>query len=49
MLNLIEGFSFDDNFLVSTIGCYDGNVYERMLNYARRSQLNYRDKLDGFD
>jgi hypothetical protein len=28
MLNLVEAFEFDENILLSTIGSYDGNVYE---------------------
>jgi len=49
MLNIVEAFNYDDNMLISSIGCYDGNVYPRMLDQARRSKLNDKDKLDGFD
>ena len=28
MLNLVEAFEFDDNILNSSIGTYDGNIYE---------------------
>jgi hypothetical protein len=49
MLNLIEAYEIDDNILCSTIGSYDGNAYEKMLEVARRSKLNEKDKLDGFD
>ena len=49
MLNLIEAFEYDDNSLVSAIGNYDGNVYERLLEWAKSSKLNQKDKIDGFD
>jgi hypothetical protein len=28
LLNLVEAIDFDDNILMSSIGIYDGNVYE---------------------
>ena len=49
MLNLIEAFEYDDNMVLSAIGNYDGNVYERMMDWVRTSRLNDRDKLEGFD
>jgi len=49
MLNLIEGFEFDDNTMVSSIGNYDGNVYERLLEWAKSSRLNQKETVDGFD
>ena len=49
MLNLIEGFELNDNIMKSAIGNYDGNVYERMLEWAKSSRLNQKDKIDGFD
>jgi hypothetical protein len=49
MLNIAEAFEMDDNILMSSIGSYDGQVYERMLDWARKSKLNDKDKIDGFD
>ena len=33
----------------STLGCYDGNVYERLLDYARNSNFNKNDVVDQFE
>lgn len=49
MLSLIEAYELDDNITLSAIGNYDGNVYERMLEWAKSSRLNQKDKLDGFE
>lgn len=49
MLNIVESFELDDNIVMSAIGNYDGNAYERMLDWARSSKLNSKDKIDGFD
>lgn len=40
MLNIVESFELNDNIVMSAIGNYDGNVYERMLDWARSSRLN---------
>jgi acyl-CoA oxidase len=37
---LVDSFGFSDNSLQSAIGRYDGNVYEALLDYARKSPLN---------
>jgi len=49
MLNLIEASELDDNIMVSAIGNYDGNVYERLMDWARSSRLNDKDVLPGFN
>lgn len=49
MLNLVEGFELNDNIMNSSIGNYDGNVYERTMEWVKSSRLNEKDKLDGFD
>lgn len=49
MLNLIEATELDDNIMVSAIGNYDGNVYERLMDWARSSRLNDKDVLPGFN
>ncbi|XP_053957915.1 probable peroxisomal acyl-coenzyme A oxidase 1 [Anastrepha ludens] len=37
---VVDGFDFDDRVLGSTLGCYDGRVYERLMEEARKSPLN---------
>lgn len=37
---VVDGFDFDDRVLGSTLGCYDGRVYERLMAEARKSPLN---------
>jgi len=49
LLNLIEAFELHDNLVLSAIGMFDGRVYERLLEWAKSSRLNQKDKLDGFD
>lgn len=44
----VDAFDFPDRVLNSTIGSYDGNVYERLYESARRSTLNRRDPFDGY-
>ncbi|XP_068158612.1 acyl-coenzyme A oxidase 1 [Drosophila tropicalis] len=37
---LVDGFDFHDRVLGSTLGAYDGRVYERLMAEARRNPLN---------
>ncbi|XP_065365650.1 probable peroxisomal acyl-coenzyme A oxidase 1 [Calliphora vicina] len=37
---LVDGFEFHDRVLGSTLGCYDGRAYERLMDEARKSDLN---------
>lgn len=37
---LVDAFDFHDNRLKSVLGRYDGNVYENLFEWARRSPLN---------
>ncbi|XP_017491824.1 PREDICTED: probable peroxisomal acyl-coenzyme A oxidase 1 [Rhagoletis zephyria] len=37
---IVDGFDFPDRLLSSTLGSYDGNVYERMFDLAKQSPLN---------
>lgn len=37
---LVDGFEFHDRTLGSTLGCYDGRAYERLMEEARKSDLN---------
>lgn len=37
---LVDSFDFRDSFLGSVLGRYDGNVYENMFEWAKKSPLN---------
>ncbi|XP_037958448.1 probable peroxisomal acyl-coenzyme A oxidase 1 [Teleopsis dalmanni] len=37
---VVDGFDFHDRVLGSTLGCYDGRVYERLMEEAKKSPLN---------
>ncbi|KAM9592711.1 LOW QUALITY PROTEIN: peroxisomal acyl-coenzyme A oxidase 2 [Trichechus inunguis] len=37
---LTDAFDFTDQCLNSALGCYDGNVYERLFEWAQRSPRN---------
>eukprot|EP01006_Ploeotia_vitrea_P011470 TRINITY_DN3050_c0_g1_i1.p1 TRINITY_DN3050_c0_g1~~TRINITY_DN3050_c0_g1_i1.p1 ORF type:complete len:697 (-),score=95.98 TRINITY_DN3050_c0_g1_i1:99-2189(-) len=39
-IGLVDSFGFADINLRSQIGCYDGKVYERIVNWALDSELN---------
>ncbi|VVC32713.1 Acyl-coenzyme A oxidase, N-terminal,Acyl-CoA oxidase/dehydrogenase, central domain,Acyl-CoA [Cinara cedri] len=39
-VGLVDSFDIHDNILDSTLGCYDGNVYERIFEEANKSPLN---------
>lgn len=37
---LVDSFDFHDSHLGSVLGRYDGNVYENMFEWAKKSPLN---------
>lgn len=37
---LVDAFDIDDRILDSALGVWDGNVYERMFESAKKSPLN---------
>ncbi|KAM9490980.1 peroxisomal acyl-coenzyme A oxidase 1-like isoform 3-T3 [Salvelinus alpinus] len=39
-VSLVDAFDYRDEMLNSVLGRYDGNVYEHMFEWARRSPLN---------
>lgn len=39
-IGIVDGFDIPDSLLCSTLGAYDGNVYERLLEAAKSSPLN---------
>jgi acyl-CoA oxidase len=46
---LVDAFDFQDFVLKSTIGRYDGNVYEALVDAAQKSTLNKTDPFDGYE
>lgn len=42
-IGVVDGFDIPDTVLGSTLGAYDGNVYERLLAAAKKSPLNQED------
>ncbi|MFO0515361.1 MAG: acyl-CoA dehydrogenase, partial [bacterium] len=47
-IGLVDAFDFPDTVLKSTIGRYDGNIYEALFDSAQRSTLNQKDPYDGY-
>lgn len=39
-VGLVDSFDIRDEILASTLGAYDGNVYERLFEEASKSPLN---------
>lgn len=39
-VSLVDSYDIHDTTLNSTLGAYDGNVYERLLEDANKSPLN---------
>lgn len=39
-VGIVDSFDIRDEVLSSTLGSYDGNVYERLFDEAQRSPLN---------
>lgn len=39
-VNLVDAFDLRDEVLNSTLGCWDGNVYQRLFDEAQKSPLN---------
>ncbi len=48
-IGIVDGFDFSDQVLRSTLGAYDGNVYERLFEAAKKSPLNQEDVNKSFD
>jgi len=47
-ISLVDSFDYPDKCLKSTIGRYDGNVYESLFDAAQKSVLNQTDPFDGY-
>ena len=39
-VGLVDAFDFSDDVLQSCLGAYDGNVYERLYESAKRAPFN---------
>lgn len=46
-VGLTDAWDFSDASLCSAIGCYDGNVYERMMSWVRQLPINVRAREEG--
>ena len=40
VVGLVDAFDFKDEFLLSCLGCYDGNIYQRLFDYAKNLEIN---------
>lgn len=47
-VNLVDAFDVHDKILDSTLGAWDGDVYNRMYNEALKSPLNQKDVTDAY-
>ena len=48
-VSLVDSFDIPDEILQSTLGAFDGNVYERMLDQAKKGALNKEDVQPAFE
>lgn len=48
-IGLVDGFDFSDEVLSSTLGSYDGNVYGRLFEAAKKSPLNQEEVNKSFN
>lgn len=39
-VGIVDAFDFTDVTLRSALGCYDGNVYERLFQHAKNHPMN---------
>ncbi|XP_013101978.2 probable peroxisomal acyl-coenzyme A oxidase 1 [Stomoxys calcitrans] len=46
---ITDGFDFEDKVLSSALGCYDGNVYERLFQAALKHPLNKKPVADFYE
>jgi acyl-CoA oxidase len=46
---LVDAFDFPDHVLKTTIGRYDGNVYEALVDAGQKSILNRTDPFEGYE
>ena len=48
-VSLVDSFDIHDQSLLSTLGAYDGQVYQRMFEAAQKSPLNKTDVAPAFE
>lgn len=48
-IGIVDGFDFSNEFLASTLGSFEGNVYENLFSAAKNSPLNKEDVNKSFD
>ncbi|KAE9994775.1 hypothetical protein EG327_003039 [Venturia inaequalis] len=46
-IGLTDAWDFSDASLCSAVGCYDGNVYERMMSWVRQLPINVKARGEG--
>lgn len=47
-VSIVDAFDIPDDLLGSTLGCWDGNVYQRLYDEALKSPLNKTDVPDAY-
>ncbi|XP_077990354.1 peroxisomal acyl-coenzyme A oxidase 1-like [Glandiceps talaboti] len=47
-VSLVDAFDFPDGILASSLGTYDGNVYEKIYQWAKQSPLNRQEVHDSY-
>ncbi|CAF0808334.1 unnamed protein product [Brachionus calyciflorus] len=45
---LVDSFNYLDSNLCSALGAHDGNVYEKLFDFARNSKFNQKEVHDGY-
>ena len=45
---LVDSFNYLDSNLCSALGVYDGNVYEKIFDFARKSKFNQNEVHDSY-
>ncbi|GMT23161.1 hypothetical protein PFISCL1PPCAC_14458, partial [Pristionchus fissidentatus] len=48
-VSIVDSFDQSDRELNSVLGRRDGNVYEKLFEWAKASELNYTNVLPAFD
>ena len=48
-VSIVDSFDIPDNVLNSTIGKFDGNVYEALVEAANKSEMNKVDPFEGYE
>lgn len=46
---LVDAFNWPDSVLCSALGAYDGQVYERLFEFAKASQFNKKEVHEAYE